>query len=303
MPYSDPSLPDLRWDDLAVVLAIARTGSMTAASELLKINPSTVQRRLTALEGQLGVRIFDRHTTGLSPTVAGEQIVPLAEHVEEGVFAVLRAAAGQDQSPRGRLRLTAPESTLGVLTEPLMAFRRQYPDIELQLTFSDRFFDLGRREADVALRFSNAPPEEAIATRVASVAWAVYAPTTLLEPESALPWITYSDDLAGLGAVAWWNERYDAKDAVMCVNSVPAMKAALLAAGCRGLLPCFIADPERRLRRLTKPIPEAASALWILIHPDLRTAARVKAIKTHLAARMGDRADLFEGQLSPHALR
>ena len=292
------SIPtDLRWDDLRVFLLLARTGTLTAAAEALGVHTSTTHRRLTALEQCLGTRLFDRSPAGLSPTAAGEAMLPLATRVEDDVDALLRAIAGRDQSPRGAVHLTAPEPLLALLVEPLAAFRERYPAIDLQVSFADRFFDLSRREADVAVRPSPAPPEDAVGRRIGEVAWAVYSNARAAAERDAcsLPWAIYGDAMARLSASAWWRDRHGEDAVLLTVNSVSAMHRVAACSPCRGLLPCFVGDPDPDLVQLEGPIDAPVSGLWLLVHPDLRKAARVRALLDHLWAALGSHRSLFAG--------
>lgn len=288
---------DLSWDDLRVFLAIVRSGSLTQASSALGVNASTVHRRLGALEKSLQARLFDRDPTGLTPTAAGEAMVPLAEQVETDVLSVVRSIAGHDQAPEGPVRLTAPESLLPVLVETLASFRSAYPAIDLTVQFADRYFDLTRREADIAVRPSLTPPEDAVGRRVATVAWAVYAQAGT--PSEGLPWATYTEELQRLAASAWWEREHAGDPVLLGVNSVPAMHTVVACSPCRGLLPCFVGDADPTLVRITPILPEAGSALWLLVHPDLRRAARIRVLLDTLWQALSDRRDQFEGRQAP----
>jgi len=289
-------MQDIHWDDLRVFLAVFRGGSFTAAARSLAVNTSTAQRRISALEQGLGTRLFDRTPGGSAPTAAGEALLPLAEQVEADVMAVVRAIAGRDQAPRGAVHLTAPEPMLPLLVEPLAGFRAAFPAIDLQVSFADRFFDLARREADVALRPSPSPPEDAVGRRVGEVAWAVYANTRIDRAPADLPWARFSDELARLDAARWWQEAHGGEPVLLSVNSVPAMQRVVACTPCRGLLPCFVGDLDPELRRVDRLIPEAASALWLLLHRDLRKAARVRALADHLWEVLVALRPLFEGE-------
>lgn len=291
-------MQDIRWDDLPLFLAVARTGTLTAAGQHLGVNASTVHRRLAALEVSLGTRLFDRSPTGLTATAAGEAMLPLAEQVEQDVMHLARRIAGRDQSPEGRVHLTAPESLLPLLVEPLGAFRARYPRIDLRVSFSDRFFDLARREADVALRPSPEPPDDALGRRIAAVAWGVYVARGCPDA-AALPWACFTDDLSRLAAARLWRERHAGEPVLLSVNSVPAMHSVVARSACRGMLPAFVGDADPRLERLGGLLPEAASALWLLRHPDLRNTARVRALSDLLWEALRPHRPLFEGDRAP----
>lgn len=285
--------PDaLRWDDLRVFLAVARKGTLTEAAADLGVNASTVHRRLAQLEETLGARLFDRSATGLTPTAAGEATGPLAERIEDDVAELWRQIAGQDARPKGTVRLTAPESMLPLLVETLAQFREAHPDIELLVEFSDRFVDLARREADVAVRPVPTPPDDVVGRRVGKVAWTLYVARRWADEPR--PWVRYALALTRLPAYRWQAEHEDGGFG-MAVNSVPAMQQVIACSPCQGLLPCFVGDADPELVRLRDPIPEAESQLWLLAHPDLRRAARVRALLDALWDGLVTFRDLLEG--------
>ena len=286
---------ELRWDDWKVFLFAARCKTLTATAVALGVHTSTAHRRLTALEAAVGARLFERSPAGLVLTDVGLAVLPQAQQLEEDIDALMRNVQGHDQTPGGTVHLTAPEPLLPLLVDSLSAFRRQYPAIDLHVTFADRFFDLSRREADVALRPSMHPPEDVIGRPIAAVAWAVYVAQSSSN-NTARPWASYGEAMARLTAVQWWHEHHGGESVLLSVNSVSAMQRVIACSPCRGLLPCFVGDPDPNLMRLSDPIPAPESRLWLLIHPDLRRAARVRVLREHLWQALRSQRAWFTGQ-------
>jgi DNA-binding transcriptional LysR family regulator len=285
----------MRWEDVQTVLAVARGGSLAAAGRTLGVAPSTVWRRIEAIQAATATRLFEPDD-GWALTAAGEAVLPLAEAVEADMLALDRAVAAHDARPAGVVRLTAAEALLPLLSGPLVAFREANPAIVVQGLFTDQMLDLGRREADVAVRPTMAPPDAALGRRVATVAWAVYGPASVgREGSDRLPWAVYTDALAGLAAARWHREEHGDGAPLMEVNTVPAMQCVVGTARCRGLLPCFVGDADARLQRLEGPIAAAASSLWVLSHADLRRTARVRLLVEHLVAALEAVRSRFEG--------
>ncbi len=285
----------MRWDDVRIFLKVAQTGSLSGAGRELGLNHSTVYRRLLQLEEQLGVRLFDRDQGSYRLTRAGEEGMQRALEAEQSMLGFSRVVEGRDEAPEGAVRLTAPEALLPVLTPLLASFHEAYPRIDLHVAFADRFLDLRRNEADVALRPIPRPSEGLVGRRLSAIAWSAYGPIDCDDPAS-LPWAVYGEELADLGATRWWKARYGDSPVFLSVNSVPAMHTLLRSAGCRGMLPCFTGDPDPELQRLFEPIEEAASALWLLVHPDLRKTTRVRVLLDHLWEGLRPSVPLLEGR-------
>ena len=200
---SDP----FSWDDLRLVLAISSARGLERAAERLGVNGSTVFRRLRQIEARLGLSLFDRHRSGYEPTPAGREMAALAERVDADVFALSRRLAGQSPSLEGEIRITTPDTLLVNLLTPILArFRRRHPAIRLDIVISNEALNLARRDADVAVRATDEPPETLVGRRISSVAWAIYGPVgRLAEAGDGAAWGADQDWVAlgeGLETVA-----------------------------------------------------------------------------------------------------
>lgn len=302
------ALKSLAWDDFRLVKAIADSKGLTRAAERLGVNHSTMFRRLAQVEDALGVALFDRHRTGYVLTTAGEEMVALAERMDEDVTAFTRKLAGRALSPAGELRLTTSDTLLLHLLTPLFArFCRQCPDVRLDIVLGNQALNLSKRDADVAIRIGDSPPETLVGRRVARVAWALYGlvvdfPQTRTVELGSLhqrPWVSLSDDLEPLKAARLVREHIPPERIVYKVNTVLGLAEAVEAGIGVGYLPCFIADTRPALMRLMPPNPDLAADLWLLTHPDLRHSARIRVLLDFLAAEITKLRKLIEGEGHP----
>lgn len=268
---------NLAWDDLHLVLSVARGRGLTGAARRLGVDPSTVYRRLGALEANLGSSLFERQTSGYAPTALGAEILAAAERMEQAAEQLaerLASSQGEGRQARlsGTLRLTAPDDVAQLLLLPIIAaFRREQPEVEIELTVDNRLLNLTRREADIAVRPTNTPPEHLIGRRSARLATAVYGPAALAgQPLDSLSWIGWEEG-AGPAAYAAWLRRSlpGRRPAFRTGSLLQQAKAAAEGLGA-AIMPCFLGDSDARLSRLTAPIPELATELWLLTHAEIR---------------------------------
>ena len=295
----------VRWDDVRYFLAVARTGGLSAAARAMSVNHSTVFRRVEALEEELGVRLFERLSSGYSLTPAGEQMMTDAERAEQAVFDLERGVAGLDQRLRGEVRLTAPH---GIAMDPLPSYlvslRAAYPDIRVHLVSDNRFLSLKRREADIALRPGPRADEELVGRKVSVMAWAPYAskaylaragrPSTLQAlRDHAL--IVPDESLAGLPAARWLARQVPHPDVAVRANDVTTMNSLCAAGMGVAVLPCMGTDEHPEMVRLFPPDPSIHTALYLYTHPDLQHAARIRAVIDHLVQCFADDQRNFLG--------
>ncbi|PTL83793.1 LysR family transcriptional regulator [Vitiosangium sp. GDMCC 1.1324] len=144
-------------------------GSLSAVAREQHTTQPTVSKVVAALEKSLGVRLLDRTTTSLAPTEQGKRFYERATRVLEEFGEAVSDARGLSETPAGRLRVSAPAS-FGVLrlNALMLDFLSLYPDIELELSFDDRFVDLVEEGVDVALRLGATLPPNVVARRIAA---------------------------------------------------------------------------------------------------------------------------------------
>ena len=269
---------DLDWDDLRMLLAILRAGSFLGGSRALEISHSTASRRIAALEETLGVQLLERTPDGLLPTAAGEHVRELAERAEADMLALRRTIAGQDMRLHGTVRVAMPYLLATYLLMPAFAeFARRYPDITLELVASYEHADLLRREADVAIRVTNAPPQSAVGRRIATLETALYVARK--SKATAPPYVGLDD---GRPVPRWYHEHAPGAPLGVRVNDYPLAIEAVRAGMGAAALPVCVAERQTGLRRLA-PLPEQDVGLWVLTHADLRRTARIRALLDWLA--------------------
>jgi DNA-binding transcriptional LysR family regulator len=293
----------LSWDDFRYVKAIAETRSLGGAAAALGLNHSTVFRRLAQVEQRLGSRLFERSRNGYSLTASGEEMVQLAGRMNDEIVAFERKVTGQDLRPSGELRITTSDTLLvHLLPDTLAGFRRTYPEIMLDVVLANQALNLSKRDADIALRATNRPPESLIGRRVATIAWAIYGSAAFatrgfdpLNDVRRHDWVGFGDGLSGLRAAKWLEQHVDARRVVYKVNTVLGLAEAAGAGIGLTLLPCFIGAVSPGLARLSPPDPSLDASLWLLTHPDLRQTARVHAFMEYVAGDLSRRRKVIEG--------
>lgn len=186
------------WADVQMFLAIAETGSLSAAAKRLVVTQPTVSRRLAELEDTIGEPLFERSVEGTSLTSFGERMIAPARRMAEEAGELERLASGANSKPRGIVRITAaPGVAFDVLAPFAAHVAKKLPEVRLEVSSTIGYVDLARREADLALRFDRPPQRDLVAL------------ATLVHPVCALATRAYAAKLprrytlADVGWVGW----------------------------------------------------------------------------------------------------
>lgn len=292
----------MNWDDLRFVLALSRAGTLARAARELKVDHTTVGRRIEAIEADLGVRLFTRATTGYVPTAEAERLWADIRDVEEAVLALQRGAHAQHDALDGSVRITAPE-TFGAcyLASRLASFGRQHPGLTIELVAGGEVLDLARREADVAVRFFRSRHANLVVRRVGEITHALYAAEEYLARRP----LTSPDDLphhpiltptpgANVVETAWLERITRGARPAFVTNLTAGLVEAARAGAGIAVLPRYLADRDPTLRRLPMP-DEPREPIWITVHRDVRQARRVRTLLDFLSARIKQDAGLLSG--------
>ncbi|HMC16879.1 MAG TPA: LysR family transcriptional regulator [Albitalea sp.] len=279
----------LAWDDLQVFVGIVQAGSISGAAQRLKINHSTVLRRVASLEAALGLRLFDRLPGGYALTASGNQLAEQLDGVAERIDTAQRRLMGADEAIEGVIRLTTTDTLVPGILMPLIAqFRARHPAVTLQLVVNNSFMSLTRREADVAVRGSNKPPQNLVGRRVGDIQTAPYAAKTYLQSLGRhagiadCAWVAPDEALSHLEQAKWIAKNVAPERIALRVDSLADMVEAVRQGLGAGLLLCPLADPLPELTRLAEPSAAMNTQIWILTHPDLRQVARIRAFTQFL---------------------
>lgn len=218
--------------------------------------------------------------------------------VEDAALAAERRVLGADLELTGTIRLATSELLGGyLLPRPVVGFLSAHPGIEIVLDVANRQVDLGRREADFAIRATLAPPETLVGRKVGDLRYAVYVAPELLPGDdfppdlTALPWIGFDERIAQTGIGRWFASTFPAVGLRLRSDSLATILRLSVEGAGAVVLPVFAAAQEPRLLRITPPIPEQSMGLWLLHHPDVRSNARVTALSRHLAAAIPQELD------------
>jgi len=271
------------WDLVQVFLAAYDSGSATAAAKTLGINQSTASRRLAALEEELGSKLFDRTPEGLLPTELGARLRPQAESMAAAADALARLADGYDQSVSGRVRLaTAEGMAVHLLLPQLHELRAKHPNLKIDILTGLSLVDLGRREADIALRFVKPTQPDLIAKRIASPTHGIFASRDYLAGRQArgpedLEWIGISERLSHYPDAQWIAA--NAPEPILRVDSYIALFRAVQCGLGATILDRPLGQSDPDLTELTWDLPPTPVLdLWLVTHRALRRVARIDAV-------------------------
>lgn len=274
---------NLTWDDLRVVLAIARNGSLAGAARSLTSSHATVFRRLNALERRMGVRLFFRSRKRYSPTPAGDDLSATAARIELEMFGAERRLAGHDDQLSGIIRLTTTDSLLaGPLAPALHSFSVIHPSISIEIALSNRLYDLGTRDADIAIRPGSNPDERLIGRKVGSISQSIYVSRNA---RAMRTWVGPDRQLGYVALERWMQTTGFDKECTVRIDSVLGMFNAVAEMG-KAVPPDYLALNDKGLVPLGEPIAELETELWILTHPDVARAERIKALRAHLSTEL-----------------
>lgn len=289
MTETEPS-----WELYATFLAVMQEGTLSGAADRLGVAHPTVRRRVEALEDSLETSLFIRTPNGVMPTERARAVLPYAESMAATARSLVRSASGSRGAEHGTVRITASEVVgVEVLPPILNELRDAYPDIDVELSVSDRNEDILRRDADIAVRMAKPSTPSLIARRIGVIPVGFFctadylgardAPTTLDDLRDH-DLIGYDRDTRLVEGLAAAGLDVSHADFVFRTNSDLAYLAALRSG--IGIGACQV--PLGVASSLVRILPDVEFDLeaWIVVHQDLRDVRRVRVVLDHLAGAM-----------------
>ncbi|WP_110971157.1 LysR family transcriptional regulator [Pseudomonas huaxiensis] len=274
----------LEWESQRVFLAVLRSGSLSGAAKLLGIAQATARRRLDHLEQALGLSLFTRTPSGLTPTSGAQRLIEHVEAMDLAAQAFTRMASAETSVGHGTVRLTCGE-LLGVEVLPglLRSFHHCHPDLKLELSIGDALEDISRLQSDIAVRLVRPVESDIVARRVGSLQIGIHASAECLQrygKPASLPALRQrpligpdrrSADLRRLVEAGLCEA--DQQFTIAADNHL-AQLAALKAGLGFGLCPTRIAADHGLLEVLPDSFGFEVD-VWIAMHSDLRKIKRI----------------------------
>lgn len=284
------------WDDFKFVQAVAQTGSVRGAGELLRVHGSTVARHLDSLERRVGTRLFARTPRGMEITPAGAEVIEALDRVAADLDQVERSLRARRARTEGPVVLAAPAALAGELLVPaLPALFAEQGDLELEITTAPAAELLARGEADMALWLTDDPPEDLIGRPLGQVMTCAYAAVDHPGHPHEAPgrWVGSSDP-ASLSARV--RVRYFPDLPLGLKLEDTHLRAAALAAGLGvGLLPCLLGDARSGLVRAGGMEPVRQGEVWLFTRPDSRGLVRIQIVSAFLQELFNRHRNALEG--------
>jgi DNA-binding transcriptional LysR family regulator len=277
----------MNWDDLRVFLAVARSGTLSAAARSLDIDQATVSRRLASLEQALKVQLIDRLPRESRLTAIGQEILHAAGAIEDKALEVERLALTASSERRAKVTITAPPILARYFFAPnIRRFAERSPTVQLSIFSEPQFDSLARLEADLAVRLSPAIEDSDITRKIGRLAFHLYAAHDYPGLADSANWefIGYTDRQVDFAHKRWL---YDVigKRRVACelTDLSNQYEAACTGVGVAGL-PTFIGDADPRLVRLATSHAMLTLDIWIAMHPDRRKDPHVRNTAAAISA-------------------
>ncbi|WP_299025457.1 LysR family transcriptional regulator [uncultured Sulfitobacter sp.] len=283
------------WDEVRTAYQVARKGTVSGAADALGVHHATVIRHIDALEGRLGVKLFQRHARGYTPTEAGEDLLRVAQATEDQFGQLVSRIKGHGTKVTGDLVVTSLVGLVPRIAPLLVAFQTEYPELVVRYLTGDRLFRLEYGEAHVAIRAGRAPEQPdnvvqpfvdlAVGLYAAQSYVARYGVPETVETYDAHRFVGHEDEDNRAPFNQWLGQTVPRENIVFRSNDSQSLAAAVVAGAGIGFLTPQEAAAYDNLVRVAAPRPEWSSPLWLVTHMDLHRTTKVQALlqflKTH----------------------
>ena len=294
------------WNDLRYFLELSRQGKLVQTAARMQVDHTTVSRRITALEKQLDVRLFDKSPRGYQLTDAGLRLLPLAEEIEAGSNRLYQQIAGKDARLSGTVRVSVPEA-LGsqVIAPRIVEFCHEHPGIEMELIAETRRMSLSKREADIAINLARPESGRLIAWKLCDYRLKLYGAESYLNAHTPISgmddlsehaFVSYIDDLIEMPQLRFFESTIKNAHVVFRSSNVSVQFNAILQGTGLGIVHCFMAQRESRLQVILPELISVERSYWLSVHEDLRHVARVDAVCQFLTRILRDNRSLMMGE-------
>jgi len=285
------------WDEVRTAYQVARLGTVSGAAELLGVHHATVIRHIDALEGRLGVKLFQRHARGYTATEAGQDLLQVAQATDDQFSQLAGRLKGRGASVTGELTVTSLATFSPMLAPVLAAFREEHPELTVRYLTGDRLFRLEYGEAHVAIQAGSVPDQpDNVVQPFVKQALALYAADFYVErhgvpaneSEFGAHFFIGHDAETRAPCNMWLREHVPVENIVYRTSDNRSMEDGVVAGAGIGFLPVKVAERYGNLTKVVGPRPEWSAPLWLVTHVNLHRTAKVQSFLAFLKAASKD---------------
>lgn len=269
----------MNWEDLRYFLAIASAGTLSGAARRLEVDQATISRRLAAFETELGSRLVNRLPRRAELTGLGQEVLEQALAIEDRMFAIRRLALTAHSELRAKITISAPPILARHFLAPhLLTLSQGLPQVQVSVLSEPHFASLSRLEADLAMRLAPGTADSDIVKKIGQMEFALYATSAYPRIDTPEQWefVGYTENPLAFDHKTWLYQIIGDRRVICEVTDLSNQyEAACSGIGVAGL-PCFLADRDPRLVKLSTTEPMLNLGIWLALHPDRRNDRRVR---------------------------
>ncbi len=280
------------WNDIRFFLELSRKGRLTEVAKSLKVDHTTVSRRILALEKQLDAKLYESTPRGYVLTQAGERLLPQAEAMESASSIIQDHVGGENRNLTGVVRLGVPEGFGSqFLSKAMPQFQALHPGIELEFVANDRFVSLSKREADLSITLERPRSGRLISKKLTDYTLRLYASYDYLKHHTKITslddlaqhnFISYIEELVPDPQMLYLTEFVSNPNITLKSSSIVFQFQATLNGAGLSIMHCFVADDYSELICLFPDEIEVKRTFWLNTPEDIHDLARIKAVTQFL---------------------
>ncbi len=274
------------WDDFRYVLAVARTGSVSGAARHLGVNHATVLRRVAAIEGRLGVELFEKSVRGYDISPENLRLIEAAREVETAVNAVERLARAGEAPLAGVIRVTSTDTFCHKILPPILArLSQREQDVSFELLSNNAHLDLSRLHADVTVRPTYKLPDDLVGDMAAQMAFGFYAASTDVPADH---WLGLTGAIGRSPVAQKLREALERRKTTFtaAADSFLSLQSLAEAGLGRVMLPAFLGNGSTRLVRVEPVLEVPPVPIYVASHADLADAPRLRLARARISTAL-----------------
>lgn len=267
------------WDDLKFFLEVSKTLNLTKASGALKVDQTTVYRRILRFERKTGKKLLKKTSQGYTLSSWAEGLINKSSKINYEMEKIERYLTENNSDIFGSVNITTTNVIANVVLTPLLKrFYKLYPNLEIEITVCEEFFDMYKREADIAIRSSDTVEPHVYAQKIGKGSWALYATKEYLKGKPGINsskfykdnyFIVGSERIANTKSTVWLESKVKNENIILRANSMPFIYSAVKSGIGIGMLPSVYKSFDNSLIELTEPDSKFGSTIWIIAHKEL----------------------------------